>query len=185
MADINVTLTNAANLQTTVSNTPVINVSSGTAEVNVTLTDSANLQATVSNTPVINIQMLGSGPPGPEGPAGGSSVTYPAGENLSSGRVVVIDGGEAFYFQPADVTHAGRAFGITTSSATTGNNVTIQIAGEISDGGISAAADAVVWVGTNGQITTVAPASGILQQAGMGITATKIKIQFSCLIMQN
>lgn len=155
------------------------------ADINVTLTQAATIAATVSNTPVINVTMLGSGPPGPAGPAGGSTVTYQAGENLSSGRVVVIDGGQAIYFQPSDPTHAGRAFGVTTSSALSGNNVTIQIAGEITDGGISATADAAAWVTTNGQISGTAPASGLLQQAGMGITATKIKIQFSSLIVQN
>lgn len=155
------------------------------ADINVTVTNASAINATLADTPVVNVQMLGSGPPGPAGPAGGSTVTYPAGETLSTGRVVIIDGGEAFYFQPADATHAGRAFGVTTSSAIAGNNVTIQIAGEITDGGISATADAVAWVGANGQITSAAPASGLLQQAGVGITATKIKIQFNSLIIQN
>lgn len=153
-------------------------------DITVTVTNAAAVNATLASTPVVNVQMLGSGPPGPAGPAGGSTVTYPAGEALSSGRVVVIDGGEAFYFQPTTAAHAGRAFGVTTSSAISGNNVTIQIAGEITDGGISATADAVAWVGDDGTITTAAPASGLLQQAGIGITATKIKIQFNSLIIQ-
>ncbi len=155
------------------------------ADINVTLTQTTTVSATLAQTPVINVSMLGSGPPGPPGPAGGSTVTYPAGENLSSGRVVIIDGGEAYYFQPADATHAGRAFGITTSSATSGNNVTIQIAGEITDAGISVTADLPAWVGTNGQITTSAPATGLLQQAGAGITATKIKINFGHPVIKN
>jgi len=88
------------------------------ADINVTLTETATVQATVSNTPVINVTMLGSGPPGPAGPAGGSTITYEAGQNLSTGRVVVVDGLQAWYFQNTDSTHLGRAFGITTTSAT-------------------------------------------------------------------
>lgn len=153
-------------------------------DINVTVSTAAAVNATLANTPVINVQMLGSGPPGPPGPAGGSTVTYPAGESLSSGRVVVIEGGEAFYFQPTIASHAGRAFGITTSSAISGNNVTIQIGGEVTDGGISATADAVAWVGADGTISTAAPSSGLLQQAGIGIASTKIKIQFNSLIIQ-
>lgn len=155
------------------------------ADINVTVTNASAINATLADTPVVNVQMLGSGPPGPAGPAGGSTVTYQAGETLSTGRVVIIDGGEAFYFQPADATHAGRAFGVTTSSAIAGNNVTIQIAGEITDGGISATADAVAWVGSNGQISATLTPSGLLQQAGIGISAHKIKIQFNSLIIQN
>lgn len=137
-----------------------------------------------ARTPVINVTMLGSGPPGPAGPAGGSTVTYAAGENLSAGRVVVIDGGEAFYFQPTDPTHAGRAFGVTTSSATMGNNVTIQISGEVSDVAFTFAADSGVYAGTNGQVTETRPASGLSQLVGVSITATKMLIKIQSTITQ-
>ena len=60
------------------------------------------------------------GPQGPPGPAGGSAVTWPAGENLSAGRVVIIEGGSAYHFQPGNVAHQGRAYGVTTTAATAG-----------------------------------------------------------------
>ena len=154
-------------------------------DINVTISQTPAIGVTLAATPAISIAMAGSGPPGPAGPAGGSTVTYTAGEALSSGRVVIIDGGEAFYFQPGTAAHAGRAFGVTATSASVGNPVNIQIGGEITDAGIAATADAVAWVGSNGQITATAPTSGLLQQAGMGITGTKIKIQFNSIIIQN
>lgn len=124
----------------------------------------------------------GIGPPGPVGPEGGSSVTWPAGQNLSSGRAVVIDGGEAFYFQPSDATHEGRAYGITITSATTGNDVDIQISGERADAAFSFAADTPVWVDADGEIVNTQPATGVLiQRAGVASAAKKMIIGFFCI----
>jgi hypothetical protein len=124
------------------------------------------------------------GPPGPAGPAGGSTVVYPAGETLSAGRVVVIDGGEAFYFQPSNPAHSGRAFGITTTSATAGNNVTIQAIGEATDAGFAAFADVPLYVIDDGELSTTWPATGLLQKAGFGTGTNKVKIDFSIQITQ-
>lgn len=124
------------------------------------------------------------GPQGPAGPAGGSTVTYPAGETLSAGRVVIIDGGEAFYFQPSDPTHSGRAFGITTTSATAGNNVNIQVLGEATDASFSAFADVPLYVIADGELSTTWPVSGLIQKAGIGTGTNKVKIDFSIQIQQ-
>jgi len=156
------------------------------ADINVTLTQSANVQATVSNTPVINVQMLGSGPPGPPGPAGGSTVTYEAGENLSAGRVVIIDGLAAWYFQNTDSTHLGRAFGITTTSAITGNNVTIQVTGLVTDAAFGFTADKTVWVGADGEIFDTQPVTGtLIQKAGVAYENKKLLIDFSISVKKN
>ena len=124
------------------------------------------------------------GPPGPAGLPGGSSVTYPAGENLSAGRVVIIDGGEAYYFQPSDPTHSGRAFGITASSATAGNNVSVQVIGEATDSSFSAFADVPLYVIDDGELSTTWPATGLIQKAGLGTGTNKVKIDFSIQIQQ-
>lgn len=156
------------------------------ADINVTLTQTTTVSATLAQTPVINVTMLGSGPPGPPGPAGGSTVTYPAGENLSSGRVVIIDGGEAYYFQPADATHAGRAFGITTSSATSGNNVTIQITGIVQDAAFTFSPDNRLWINADGEILQTQPGSGVLvQKAGVAVENDKMAIDFAIQILKN
>ena len=126
------------------------------------------------------------GPVGPAGPEGGSSVTYAAGENLSTGRVVIIDGGAAWYFQPADVTHAGRAFGVTITSATTGNDVDIQMSGEIEDAALSFDPDKTLWAGADGEIfdTVQAGAGEVHQKAGMSIEGDKMRIDFSIQIIK-
>lgn len=124
------------------------------------------------------------GPQGPAGPAGGSTVVYPAGETLSAGRVVIIDGGQAFYFQPSNPAHSGRAFGITTTSATTGNNISIQAIGEATDASFAAFADVPLYVIDDGELSTTWPASGLLQKAGFGTGTNKVKIDFSIQLTQ-
>lgn len=138
------------------------------------------------STPVITVEMLGSGPPGPPGPAGGSTVTYPAGQNLSSGRVVIIDGGEAFYFQNTTAAHMGRAFGITTTSATTGNNVTIQVTGIVNDAAFTFAPDNELWIGADGEIFDSIPLTGIIvQKAGVAVENDKMLIDFAVQVLKN
>lgn len=156
------------------------------ADINVTVTQLAAVRATLSQTPVINVQMLGSGPPGPAGPAGGSTVIYPAGENLSSGRVVVIDNDAAWYFQNTDAVHLGRAFGITTTSAIAGNNVTIQVSGLVNDAAFGFTADRTVWVGEDGEIFDTQPDTGVLiQKAGVAYEDRKLLIDFSVSVKKN
>ncbi len=155
-------------------------------DITVEMYSTPTIQATLSNMPSITVEMLGSGPPGPEGPAGGSTVTYPAGQNLSSGRVVIIDGGEAFYYQNTDAAHAGRAFGITRTSATTGNNVTIQVTGIVNDAAFTFSPDNDLWIGADGEIFDSIPATGVLvQKAGVGVENDKMLIDFATQILRN
>lgn len=138
------------------------------------------------NDQVFSIEFTGAipGPPGPPGPAGGSSVTWTAGENLSAGRVVIIEGGEAFYFQPGNVAHQGRAYGITTTAATIGNSATIQILGEITNAAFTFAADSILYVFTNGIIVDSEPNIDIIQLAGISSGGNKMRIDFSISILK-
>jgi len=112
--------------------------------------------------------------------------TYPAGQNLSSGRVVIIDGLEAWYFQNTDATHAGRAYGVTKTSAAIGNNVTIQVQGVIQDAAFNFTADRIVWVGADGEIFDTQPITGVLiQKAGVAAEDKKMMIDFSINIKKN
>lgn len=124
------------------------------------------------------------GPPGADGvDAPGATVEYPAGENLSSGRVVVIEGGEAIYFQVSNAAHAGRAYGITTTSALTGETVNLQLIGEASDVAFSFSADSVLWVGADGEIFDTFQTGPAVQKAGVSSGTTKFKIDFSVQII--
>lgn len=122
------------------------------------------------------------GPQGPAGPAGGSAVTFPAGEAISAARMVIVEGGEAFHFQPGDVSHQGRAYGISTTSALLGANVTIQIGGEIEHASFTFAADSILYCFNNGIIVDTDPELAIMQLAGVSSGATKMRIDFSISI---
>lgn len=127
----------------------------------------------------------GTGPQGPPGPPGGSVVEYEAGENLSSGRVVIIDGLKAWYFQNTDASHAGRAFGITTTSATAGNDVSIQVSGVRQDAAFGFTADRIVWAGADGEIFDTIPLTGSLQKAGVACEDKKLLIDLSLHILKS
>lgn len=131
----------------------------------------------------INVTMTSTGPRGATGAPGGSSVTYPAGEVLAAGRVVIIDGGEAFYFQPSDATHQGRAYGVTLSAAALGANVSIQISGEVEHAAFTFGADAALYVYNNGIIVDTPPAATLVQGAGVASGAGKMKIDLSKSIL--
>lgn len=122
-------------------------------------------------------------PPG----AGDNFQTYPAGENLSAGRVVVIDNGQAWYFQNTNAAFAGRAYGVTKTSAAMGADVTIQTAGIIEDAAFfNFTADTIVWVGADGEIFNVQPIGGVLvQKAGVASEDKKMLIDFSIQILKN
>lgn len=132
-----------------------------------------------SSTIAVELAVGAQGPVGPAGPPGGSAVTYTAGETLAAGRVVVIDGDEAFYFQPSDATHQGRAYGVTTTGATIGANVDIQIGGEITNGAFTFGSDTILWVYDNGIIVDTPPAATIIQQAGVSAGNLTMRIDFS------
>ena len=125
------------------------------------------------------------GPPGQDGAdAPGATVIYPAGENLSSGRVVVIESGSALYFQPSNILHVGRAYGITTTSALSGANVTLQLVGEVSDSAFSFSINSRLWVGADGEIFDTVQPGVSHQKAGISSSTTKMMIDFSTQIVQ-
>lgn len=111
--------------------------------------------------------------------------TRQAGENLSSGRVVIIDGDQAFYFQNTNIAHKGRAYGITKTSALTGADVTIQIYGLVSDAAFTFTPDTTLWVGADGEIFSAIPNGLIIQKAGVGAENDKMRIDFSIQITNN
>lgn len=122
--------------------------------------------------------------PGPSLPTAlPDTINVASGEALSSGRVVILDGEEAFYFQPSNPAHGGRAIGVTKTSASgSGEIVTVQISGIVTDGGITAVADAPCFVGANGQVLTTYPMTGNIQKCGVGISAHSMLIDFSTQI---
>lgn len=145
------------------------------------LVDNVVIQTNLIEAPVFEFDIMtgGVGPQGPPGPPGGSVVVVEAGENLSTGRVVIMDGGVAMYFQPSDISHAGRAYGVTASSATAGNDVDVQTLGEVIDAAFTFAVDKLLFVDDDGEIVDTVPAAIVHQKAGVSIGVDRMKIDFS------
>jgi hypothetical protein len=119
------------------------------------------------------------GDKGDTGEVGNTSVQYVAGQNLSAGRCVVVENGEAFYFQSGDVSHAGRACGITISSAMIGELVSVQKTGWVEDVSFVNFDAKLLWVGADGELQDTVPTTGVLQKAGIGVGNNKMVIDFS------
>lgn len=131
---------------------------------------------------VIDLRIGTQGPPGPPGAPGGQTIQMLAGQNLSAGRAVISIGNLAYYFQPSDLTMARGIVGITKTAALTGDVVEIQVGGEFTDPGLALTPDAAVFVGTNGVLMPVPPTSGLVLQAGVAITTTKMILRPSFTI---
>lgn len=125
------------------------------------------------------------GAQGPPGPAGGSAVTYPAGETIPPARLLIIEGGDAFLFQPSNVDHQGRAYGISTVSAATGADVTMQIGGEMEHASFTFGADKILYCFNNGIIVDTDPDLALTQLAGVSAGANKMRIDFSISIKKS
>ena len=156
-----------------------------------TILESVTSDGAVLQTNLVDLNVLESdvvyhigrtGAQGPPGPAGGSAVTYPAGEAISAGRMVIIQGGEAVYFQPSNVNHQCLAYGISTTSAIIGADVTIQISGEIENAAFTFAADSILYCYNNGIIVDTDPNLALIQLAGISSGANKMRIDFSISI---
>jgi len=137
---------------------------------------------------IYKVRLIRTGDPISSGGGAGAATDFtlievPAGENLSTGRVIIVDAGLAYYFQPGTPAHAGRAVGVTKTSALAGVSVTVQISGRVTDAGIVAIADQPCFVGANGQILTTYPASGNVQKCGVGTAANTMQIDFAIQIV--
>lgn len=124
------------------------------------------------------------GPQGEPGPPGGAVVQYPAGQNLSSGRLVILDAGVVRYFQPANPAHAGRALGVTKTSATNGQTVQVQVAGVLSDAAFSFTPDAPVYSRTDGELFSTPLTAGLVQFVGNAISANAVNINIDSSLIR-
>jgi hypothetical protein len=115
--------------------------------------------------------------PTPEEPDTPKFETVIAGEPLSAGRVVIIDDGKAYHFQPSVPAHAGRFFGVTLMSALTGDTVQVQTQGIVSLSAYNFTQDSGLYVGNNGTLQHNFNILGNLQKAGVAIAQNSFLIQ--------
>lgn len=124
---------------------------------------------------VIEVGMPGpAGAPGAMGSAGSTALTVTAGEALGGHRLVVLDGGAAFYAGSDISHHAWRVAGLTLGAALPGAPVDVLRAGEVFEPTWSWDPLLPVFLSTNGQLTQVPPSVGISLIVGFPVAPTKL-----------
>lgn len=101
-----------------------------------------------------------------------------AGQNLSGGRVVYIDNGKAFYFDPSDETLSGYTLGITKNAALLNDPVKVQTYGVFYESGLGLVADTKYFIGPNGTLISSVAGLKVVQQIGVSLTTDKIALHF-------
>lgn len=115
------------------------------------------------------------GPPGPPGSGGPQTVFYTAGEDISGHRVVRVSGSTAYYADSGTPSHINTVVGISTGAAASGNTVTVQVSGELTEPSWTWSPGAV-FLGVSGQLTQTPPATGLFLKLGKAMTPTTLLI---------
>lgn len=146
--------------------------------------DMAPVTVVADTSPVV-VQVGAQGVPGPPGGDGSTDIQKIAGEALGGHRAVVLNGsGQAIYADRSTPSHAHKMLGITTGAASSGASVTIRTRGEITEGSWAWTLDLPIFLGTSGQLTQTAPASGFVARIGFPINATTIYIDIHQTIVR-
>jgi len=107
------------------------------------------------------------------------SLTMQAGEALGGSRVVIANGGQAYYANQGNTAHAGKVIGLTQGAAASGAAVTILTQAYIDDGTFSFTPGQAVYFTGLGVLTTTPPTSGFIQQVGVALTATRLLVNLA------
>jgi hypothetical protein len=105
-----------------------------------------------------------------------------AGESISALRCITTNGsGQAVYATPDTLANA-VVIGVSTTSGSSGETITVKTTGELSDASWSWTKGAI-YLGANGVLTQTAPSGGsIVVHVAKAITATKILIDIDTII---
>jgi hypothetical protein len=127
------------------------------------------------------VQIIAVGAQGPAGTGGGGSTieTYVAGQDIGGHRVIVTDAdGEAIYADNTIAAHANAATKITLGAALTGDDLTAQLIGRITEPSWNWVVGGTIYVGTNGLMTQTPPVSPAVFSKPIAVaeTATRVLI---------
>lgn len=138
------------------------------------------IQVSLQPAEQVNVTVSPVGIQGPQGDQGESGQVYSAiaGETLSGNRVVYIEDGKAYYYDPSDVTLYGRALGITTGAAIADATVNVQMGGVMDWSATPLTPGSLYYAGANGQLTISTSGLSVLQRVGHAIGSDKLKINF-------
>lgn len=105
------------------------------------------------------------------------TTTMIAGDNLSGHRAVCVKSdGKAYYADSSEIATKG-VVGVTTHAATSGNSITVQTSGNLSNiGGWSFTTGNSVMVGSNGQLTQTDSGTAYASLVGLAISTDTIQI---------
>ncbi len=114
---------------------------------------------------------------GPQGLPGSATSTnqYEAGQALSGHRAVRIQGDLAYYCDANELSHAGKAIGITVGAVLSGDMATVQTLGKLTEPSWNWN-EGPVYVGANGLLTQSTAGHAFTQQVGVAVSATSIDI---------
>ncbi|PAC29238.1 hypothetical protein [Flectobacillus sp. BAB-3569] len=107
-----------------------------------------------------------------------TEIALMAGENIGFGKVVAIQNGTVYLFDPTDEDMYNLAIGIAKTSAVSGNLIRVALAGKIS-GFTGLTANKMYFATLNGEITPVQPEKGMIRSVGFSVSTTELITDFS------
>lgn len=119
---------------------------------------------------------------GAPGAPGGSGLQYPAGVALGGHRVVYARAdGKLDYASNLVAAHGDRVIGVTVASASANEDATLVSFGPIEEPSWNWVANTPVYLGTNGQMTQVPPASpaAFIMRIGVPTSPTSLFVNIN------
>lgn len=110
---------------------------------------------------------------------------YTAGENISSGNVVMLSGGQVFKYDPTTELNYGKAIGIAKTAALTGATVNVVLSGTVFIGGWGLVTDEIYYAGLAGAVTNTPPVAGMNNMIGVAKDANTLIIDIDEPIVLN
>lgn len=136
--------------------------------------------------PSLFLSLSNRGMPGPQGPAGATTLTGTAGALALSGhRVVKPTAGGLEYCDAGIAGDADTAIGITTQAASAGASVSFQASGELEESSWSWTVGGLVYCAPNGVLTqSYSSAWAFVQVVGVASAPTKLAVQIRPAALQ-
>ena len=107
-----------------------------------------------------------------------TEITVTAFEAISMYDLLAVSSNGIVKADSSDTTLAGKIIGFAVETAEAGDLVLVALDGAITNESWSFTIGALLFAGTNGEITETAPETGFIQHVGIAITATTLRIQF-------
>lgn len=107
-----------------------------------------------------------------------TEIALTAGENIGFGKVVAIQNGTVYLFDPTDEDMYNLAIGIAKTSAVSGNLIRVALAGKIS-GFTGLEPNQTYYATIAGGMSIDDPESGMLRSVGIALSSSELLIDFS------